>query len=255
MGKTVEVLALILAHRRPAQAPTARRILNFANDNTDATETSADAYEAVNDKEERSDQTDGPDRVGIVGDVSEIGDEESSDEDDGSLVGGENDSVETAKEIALSNSPASPAQSVQSPVPVSPDKAEIESAIVRWVEDDSPLGSCLCGNLICLKDLSKNVIFCPTCEEPMHLECAAFSNYAQMATASLPVEYRRMFSDDKWECRVAKNDSCCPCCVSDTKRTFESRATLVRARRFHLLRVALSVCIHRVLISFFRFRL
>lgn len=155
--------------------------------------------------------------VGFVHDLDEFGDDESSDEDEASVV----------PASAMKN-PSTPARPRNVPVPVTPDPVKRESVSVRWVEDDSPLGSCLCGNLIHLKDLSKPVVLCPTCEEPMHMECAGFSSSNELAAASAPIAYRRMFADEQWMCWLGKNDSCCPCCVSDRKQQFESRATLVR---------------------------
>ena len=229
LGKSVEVLACVLAHRKAVTraASTARRKLNFDEDDVAENSMSAETVpqgsserDAVVGNEMVEYDKDSGGKVGVVGDLSEFGDDESDEEGDVMVVEDEDTPAMTTD----TGTPYTP------PVPVTPDQQDTEEPVdVRWVDDDMPLGACICGQLIHLNDMRRKsaIIFCPTCNDPMHQECAAFQSSAEMSKVSSLIEYRRMFSNDKWTCRLAHDDLICPCCQNDRKKTFESRATLI----------------------------
>ena len=199
LGKSVEVLACILGNPRPPPSPRARRSLDFSAEYRYECAI-GDAVEKKNRESVCVKELD----TGLVGDMSEFGDEGESDE-----------------EI-----PSTPSRYGSNPIPITPDK-ETKNAVVRWVEDNEPLGSCICGNLIHLVALTRHVIICPNCDEPFHMECAGFGSVQSMEDSSEPLEFHRMFTDDKWQCRVGKSEDFCSCCLSSKEKRFESRATLI----------------------------
>eukprot|EP00977_Amphora_coffeiformis_P008131 scaffold1819_cov160-Amphora_coffeaeformis.AAC.1 len=224
LGKSVEVLACILGNPRPPPPPFARRRLDFSSDSQ-----SEGSFEGKVEAKNRKIDSDEEVGVGVVGDLSEFGDEQESDEDTIELSLKPEESARQTTEDEkqhITTSPSTPCRHRNKPIPITPDK-ETPNAIVRWVEDDEPLGSCICGNLIHLVDLASPVILCPNCDEPFHMECAGFGDTKSLEGDSEPLEYRLMFSDDKWQCRLGKSDNFCPCCLSSREKRFESRATLI----------------------------
>jgi hypothetical protein len=126
----------------------------------------------------------GESRVGVVADLEDFGDaEESSDEE---IEVSELQDTATNSRLVVGESTTlivSYTEERQLPVPVTPDKVELEKpskdAEIRWLDnEESTLGSCICGNVIGWSDLKLKkhhpIIVCQSCEEPMHNECAAF---------------------------------------------------------------------------------
>jgi SNF2 family DNA or RNA helicase len=228
LGKTVEVLACILAHPRPqpkaTPVPRAQQKLDFAppDESCSTTETYSSETPA------------GGSRVGVVADLEEFGDaEESSDEE---IEVNELPDTTTKSRVPVDESTTlivSYTEERKLPVPVTPDKVGLEKpskdAEIRWLDnEDSTLGSCICGNVIGWSDLKKSypIIVCQACEEPMHNECAAFCSQEEMEDETTPLVYKRMFSDKSWKARLC-DKSRCPCCVGTQQISLPSRATLI----------------------------
>jgi SNF2 family DNA or RNA helicase len=280
LGKTVEVLACILANPRPlalattesessvtnqttTTTATAKRRLNFCdNDQHEEKTPSTASTEDTMSAEPGAAGNDG----GIVGDLNDFCDADYDDESSLSSAKETNDLNGSSNErdanipqrlgTVEQKGPVAPTTGVPV-IPVTPDdknmardgdgtapavKEADEDEDVRWVEDDEPLGSCICGNLIGLHDLKNaSIVFCPDCDEPMHMECAAFASEEEMESASSPLVYRRLFTNEQWTSRLLSSptdDRCmnwtgkghchyCPCCIADTGRLIPSRATLI----------------------------
>ena len=110
-------------------------------------------------------------------------------------------------------------------VPVIPDTGE-EQVRQRWI-DCFEVGSCICGDLICFsKKIQKTkIVFCETCEEPMHLECTCLE---LVDAEKLPkLDLRRTFGNERLECVLCKD---CPCCFARRRKhtpPIRSRATVI----------------------------
>lgn len=224
LGKTVEVLACILAHPRPQPKATSlsRQKLDFAQEKICSTE------------ENSSCETAGNSRVGVVADLEEFGDaEESSDEE---IKVNKVQDTATSTRVAAGESTTLIVSHIDGrklAVPVTPDKVDIEKpskdAEIRWLDnEESTLGSCICGNVIGWSDLKKHypIIVCQACEEPMHSECAAFRSQQEMEDETTPLVYQRMFCNESWKARLC-DKSQCPCCVATQHISLPSRATLI----------------------------
>jgi E3 ubiquitin-protein ligase SHPRH len=226
LGKTVEVLACILANPRPKPrvmaAPKAQQKLDFGEEKSSST------------LQVNSCETGNAARVGVVADLEEFGDAEDSSDEESEMEKSQ-DTV-TDSRVATTGEPTTlqvaHTQDRNLPVPVTPEKIDVsktqEVAEIRWVDGDATLGSCICGNVIGWPDLKKDhpIIVCRSCEEPMHNECAAFRSQQEMEEETTPLLYQRMFSDASGKARLC-DKSRCPCCVVTPQFSLPSRATLI----------------------------
>lgn len=115
------------------------------------------------------------------------------------------------------------------PVVVTPEKpvGKEESVNEEWIED-SLLGSCICGSLITFEDLQRPVVICCQCREPMHMHCAGFENQNDLEQQTDVIAYRRLYLNTSATARLSRTSSCCPCCVCDDENgIIESRASLI----------------------------
>lgn len=215
LGKTVEVLACILANPRPKLNVTVQRKLEFEDEASDTVEEGA----------QHGVETP---RIGIVDDLGDFGDADDSADEENDLL----DRVDLSTSSGSALLTVSRAEQQTRPVPITPEKAEVidtyKDAEERWIDEDLTLGSCICGTVVAWSDLKDDspVIVCETCEEPMHNECAGFASRKEMEAQTMPLLYRRMFSDAKRKARLAGSDIC-PCCVVRNKSLLPSRATLI----------------------------
>jgi E3 ubiquitin-protein ligase SHPRH len=210
LGKTVEVLACILAHPRPAgaavqplwsstelvQSAAARRQLDFSTPIRENNITSATSVNAAV-------------QVVTMNDFADV----DSDGDDVSR----------------------PRPSTTATL-VTPDEShhdiQQDDVLERWI-DEPTVGSCICGSLVnfdCAKR-ERPIVICRSCDEPMHLTCAAFESEEHLRRETIPLRLRRTFSEDKIEARVCHRDRC-PCCCgrtspASTLQLLPSRATLI----------------------------
>ena len=223
LGKSVELLACILAHPYPRNetnkldepesddASSARRQLDFSDDSLDRTDAVALAKEAV-----AGDEADSK-KVGFVEDFGAFGEAESDsdNEEEEARV------VETREQTASQGDPPIAAVGVH----VTPEKDEISEEVEevekRWVADDL-LGACICGQLIGFHTDSGPIVVCQNCDEPMHMHCAAFASEEEMKRGTKPRCYMQQFTNRPLDCRSCDKQRC-PCCVSPT----ETGATLI----------------------------
>ena len=206
LGKTIEVLACILAHpfpkiERKEEDILCRRQLIFAEDSS------------VSSEQGKSEQS----RVkSVVTDRELIVDANCLVDDD------HTDGILTqAQEKCNITSPIH-LDKVKA-VAVTPDKVQ-EQIEERWV-DDIEVGSCICGEIICFsKRLQKRMlVFCEYCEEPMHIECSCLESDD---VEKLPrLDLRRRFGNEILECVRCKG---CPCCAMKKNASpIKSRATII----------------------------
>ena len=203
LGKTVEVLACILANPRPAETwkpqigkpATAQRRLDF-----DLVVPQHDGSEIAGSSI--------PGKVGIVDDMRDFGDADDSSHD--------GDSMENVSQSSINTGTR--------PVPITPERNPVPEL---WV-DESVLGSCICGRLVDFshRQSAGPVIICRSCQEPMHHHCAAFLSPTEMQHNGEPLRYRQRFSNRALDCLVC-DASFCPCCVAQSGAKIPSRATLI----------------------------
>eukprot|EP00536_Pseudo-nitzschia_multiseries_P006243 jgi/Psemu1/239230/estExt_Genewise1.C_1300044 len=89
--------------------------------------------------------------------------------------------------------------------------------------DTMEIGSCICGDVISFTSRPQTslIAFCDNCEEPMHVECTLLDS---MVVAKLPrLTLRRTFGTEALECIRCKD---CPCCLMK-ETPIRSRATLI----------------------------
>lgn len=214
LGKTVEVLACILANpynlpprsALDASAPTFQRLIEVGR-----------TVKRHLDFEKCDKTCDGSignaGGIGVVGDMHQFCD----DDDEEELVQIEPTLV-TISSTCLPSCTSNVAKIV---TPVKENRIiEVEE---RWTDEDI-LGACICGDLIGF--FSHNgpglVTICSSCDEPMHMHCAAFSSAEELRTETIGRRYRHRFSNKSLDCRVCHPDRC-PCCVALKK----SGATLI----------------------------
>ena len=197
LGKTIEVLALILANPFPKilparsnDRPACRRQLIFEVDSST-----------------NSRQNESRENMGVNSDLLEFeGTDDSLENDDNSIEQTRNNFDVTSR---ISTIPAA----------VTPD-----TVMQRWI-DNYEVGSCICGDLICFPEKSQKmkIVFCESCEEPMHLECTYLELYD---VEKLPrLDLRRTFGNEKLECVLCKD---CPCCFArKNTQPIRSRATII----------------------------
>jgi SNF2 family DNA or RNA helicase len=240
LGKTVEVLACILANP-------------YIHSSTGEAAISSSRSTAVQRQLDFSDSSQSPDiEDGVladramvvydnaptstfVGEIHDFGDaDEDSEDDDGSnssvnLNCMSSDLIKPLRKcttVAATTMTTNPdtRSTVSTPVLVTPTKESNDiCSDERWVDTDI-LGSCICGSLIgfdCSSAVS-SIIICSSCEEPMHLNCAAFDSVDEMRRMTRPRRYRHTFSNAKLDCRVCDKVQC-PCCVASV----QSGATLI----------------------------
>jgi hypothetical protein len=213
LGKTVEVLACILAHKRPIVLPTTTRRELFSNEINEESQVPANN----------------------VGDVTEFGnaDEDSSSEQRKAKKGVAELSI-VQRPTPMNKDRATLNQNDQGPVPVTPDPSADtignSSTEARWLnENETILGSCLCGTVADVRTAKATnpIVVCCQCDEPMHMECAGFSNLTVMKRATREVTYREMISHEQWTSWVTRDCRNCPCCVAKKDECIESRGTLI----------------------------
>ena len=246
LGKTVEVLACILAHRRRLQAvavdnaASPRRIL-FASDQESSSLSGQSSTQQQQDAKDDECSNN-------VGDVGEIGDAEDDDEENADSssvqpIGGD----EVAKQQAIKNIP-SPQHTMSqtretSAVPVTPDVDDGDNPPTseneqRWLDEgETLLGSCLCGDVLHIQEATNvnPIVLCCQCKQPTHMDCAGIASQSELKQMTRPITYRKMFSDQSWTCYEtlqASHQWFCPyCCAGehrqDKKKLIPSRATLI----------------------------
>jgi SNF2 family DNA or RNA helicase len=198
LGKTIEVLALILANphaviplERSNGRPACRRQLIFEDDSS-----------TKNNRKNESREN-----MGVNSDLLEFGGTDDSLEDDVNSVEQTRNNFDVTSRINTI------------PAAVTPD-----TVMQRWF-DSSEVGSCICGDLICFSGKSKKmkIVFCESCEEPMHLECTCLE---LVDMEKLPrLDLRRTFGNEKLECVLCKD---CPCCFPRKNiQPIRSRATII----------------------------
>jgi E3 ubiquitin-protein ligase SHPRH len=205
LGKSVEVLACILANSRPKEqwleSPNipAKKRLTFE----DAGGPSLSLKLLKEDL---------PVGVRVVNDISEFGGAEESTGEEGCESSAH--SVEHPRAASTS----------RTAVPVTPDREALDEV---WVDEDV-IGSCICGKLIgfshrkCLGP----VVLCESCNEPMHKDCAGFLSRTELQSCTTPLRYRQRYSNLSLDCVVC-DKSICPSCVAGSSRKLTSRATLI----------------------------
>ncbi|GKY93405.1 hypothetical protein MPSEU_000308100 [Mayamaea pseudoterrestris] len=215
LGKTVEVLACILAHRMPQfgevhQSVTATTIANDRQLVSPDSTTSDEKLRATN-ADEMIDLS--GDNVGFVGDLAEFGDaEDSSDEESLSR-----NSRTDPTTVCASNRAA----------PVTPEKLMDVRHIVReeWADDDE-LGSCICGKVIGFTDCEgQSIVVCSSCREPMHMECANWPKH-DGTNSQCHYKLRQRFTNKAIPCFTCYASSC-PSCIASGSNDLNSGATLI----------------------------
>lgn len=235
LGKTVEVLACILANPRPLedysqpnQTSLAKRKLVFDDDSsgemcTSAIKTEPDRVDnEANDAKKR--------KVGIVEDIVDFAEvEDESDEN--------SESSDKVKPLPVASTYAdvsgvSEQDSRARFTVVTPDLTKAKAAEEeRWLDDDT-VGSCICSRLICFSNshnmLSKAqpIVLCRSCEEPMHLLCASFDTENEMRRQTKALNLRQRFTNLTIECGLC-DEHFCPSCLFASKTKFKSAATLI----------------------------
>jgi SNF2 family DNA or RNA helicase len=224
LGKTVEVLACILAHpfvdssTRPitsssgARSSGVKRKLLFSDDYSQSIMPDGPLSLKI-----PPEIVEGFPTQGCVDDLNDfcvVDDESETDEMHSSPV-----NSEPLESSGVSESTVSVA--VVTPI----KESNSEPTEERWIENDV-LGACICGNLIgfhseSIKSLG-SIVVCDTCEEPMHMNCAAFGSLDEMKSKTFSRCYRHVESDSSLQCLVCDKDHC-PCCASK----IESGATLI----------------------------
>ena len=220
LGKTVEVLACILAHSRPLPV----------GDVVDVT-ASNDKLSLATIAQQSQDKMDTGDK--------------SSDEESTVQETHENVTVQNEQDNAVSSTsrdlvtsprrrlPLTSRRSKVAAVPVTPDKSmthEEDSAADpdvphRWLDEgETLLGSCLCGEVIHVQESTEQrpIVLCCQCQEPLHMDCAGFDTLSELKAKTTPIMYRKMFSDQSWICYETPHplhERFCPCCCATIAAT------------------------------------
>ena len=218
LGKTVEVLACILANPRPKSedntACSAKRKLDFDEPEIVlASSCIEDTPPATSNVSNNC--------VGVVNDFSEFGDMDDDSEDETA-----EDDVQPVRSEVAPNSTVKPKPA---PVPITPDRPAVACDPVdeRWLDDDV-VGSCICSSLITFSMRKKKqpIVLCSSCDEPMHKDCAAFESETEMMKCTKHVRLRQQFSNRSLECRLCDKEMC-PCCVVSHQNPIRSSGTLI----------------------------
>jgi E3 ubiquitin-protein ligase SHPRH len=263
LGKTVEVLACILANPKPQSASSTTTMLSFPFSTTSNTETAKRRLEFGDIDDDDDDDgrsincptTDDPNpdpeesnkdvkpiqqaTVGMVRDMEEFGDaedEESSGKEEESsvcsaLMMGDDGEAAERKDIDSHAALVTPGKEDR--------HCPQRSVEIRWVDEDI-LGTCICGDIIGFSThKSKNdksadaIVICHSCQEPMHTRCCCFGTFHKEANDchySQWLEYRQTYSNLSLSCRLV-DERFCPCCFGSRNSgnipSVESRATLI----------------------------
>ncbi len=233
LGKTVEVLACILANPRPAevcsrtinQTPSAKRRLVFDDDASEEVDISV--IKTITDEESNKvNDSNKKQKVGAVEDLAEFAEAEESDAES------RNDEMAVVRSSAQNASEEQEGDTKLNFHVVTPDVSRKPILIEeRWLDDDT-VGSCICSRLICFSTahngLSKSqpIVICRSCEEPMHWLCASFDTVHEMRSQTKAVHLRQRYTNLTIECGLCE-DQLCPCCVFSKKRKLKSAATLI----------------------------
>ena len=203
LGKTVEVLACILAHPMPEEGvnssgDSCRRRLFEEDENV------KDADVHVTEQRSCEDA-----KLGVVSGMDDFGDADSSDDD----------SEQKTQVVSPSFSDSG------TPAVVTPEKLT-EVAEQHWI-DEFEVGSCICGEIITFPRIGQKqkskIVLCLDCNEPMHQECSCF-NLNDISTLKR-LDLRRTFGNETLECVL---DEHCPCCaVNNNRAPIKSKATVV----------------------------
>jgi E3 ubiquitin-protein ligase SHPRH len=237
LGKTVEVLACMLAHPRPQEdlithrqhenlTSTGPRRLIFP-DEAEEPEAKPDSNRVpLDDDTLFTDEGSSDSDASIVNDRKKAESNESSE-------GPDNDEVGTAP------TPSTPNSEVRRRAPVvTPDITRRTSETVtssdadmEWVPIDFEFGSCVCGRVVPFCTEDSVVVVCGSCQEPMHVKCTAFASMEQILQETKKVVYKRRFFHDTKVCRICTEEQC-PSCVTNAisagrRKPLNSRATLI----------------------------
>ena len=169
LGKTVEVLACILAH--PWTKPT---MMDESETTTNATTNDATAAmvsTGVANQEQGA-------AVGTVDDMCDFGDadDDTSDDNDGDDSDASFMTTTQQRRVAAV---VTPERNLR-PVPE------------QWSEG-TVIGACICGALIGFDTDADNIVTCRRCDEPMHEACAFLDDSS--AQQLHPVHYRQHFTN------------------------------------------------------------
>lgn len=209
LGKTVEILALILARTRPYERnPPAQRAL-FGNTRN---RTLSEPLTAMAEQ-----------------DFTVFGDTQSSDSE-----GSSSDRTLTTTNANISTPCTKVTHRPANPALITPQALENDGREShreeRFLDDhETLLGSCLCGEQIDLERIRNNaaIVLCCRCNEPMHMQCAGFSGLTDMQASTKEMRYRKMYSNEQWSCWLTDSYRQCPCCVADRGDVIKSRCTLI----------------------------
>ena len=224
LGKTVEVLACILANPRNKVAMSNEiAVSSVPNENLGAKRQlkfNDDAISLVSDSISEKLK----DRTSTVDDLKDFCDAEIDsdiDYDNGSQFSMRpvvNPNVTIAK-VPLDTVALESTASLVTPTKVSNDNFVEE----RWTESDI-LGACICGNLIGFDTRNgiEAIVICQSCDQPMHMHCAALDLDAGMKANTRPLRYWHTPTNSSLDCRICDGEQCA-CCATNVV----SGATLI----------------------------
>jgi SNF2 family DNA or RNA helicase len=232
LGKTVEVLACILANpRRPTIKMTDEVVTSLSS--TSIAKRQLDfSRELMHDNIEESIESSTNDKPSIayITDMNDFCEAESDFDDDreSPIILELRSSEKDDANIAIVDSNTTPSvhsnSCISNAVQVTPTKGPSSGTIPEIWTDNDIIGSCICGTLIGfgMQHECGSIIVCSSCNEPMHMDCAAFDSMKIMKSSTSPRRYRHINTKRKLDCRVCDKQQC-PCCVAD----IVSGATLI----------------------------
>jgi SNF2 family DNA or RNA helicase len=119
----------------------------------------------------------------------------------------------------------------ENPSPSSSITGQMESCLIRTEDLEcatQALGVCICGQSIYLTE-KLPVVLCETCHEPMHAVCADYQPAPPAETAVKQTReelIRFRYGIKNIDCRICPEMNC-PCCCSRNEAKVQSRATLI----------------------------
>eukprot|EP00934_Nitzschia_sp_Nitz4_P001817 Nitzschia sp. Nitz4//scaffold202_size38995//10574//16522//NITZ4_007629-RA/size38995-snap-gene-0.90-mRNA-1//-1//CDS//3329541375//1817//frame0 len=216
LGKTVEVLACIMAHRDPVPSHDGGTRGNLSPIHTQSTSPTATLPSVEQDETMTENPTSVSEPMGERVDTSAAATEPSPLTDENGTSG---------------NLPV-PATPFTDAPPTESDNPKLTVKTV-WVDDDeSELGACICGRSISAFRSSKRdtIVICESCQEPMHWGCAAFNKERdQLSEWNSGIMYKKRFSTATFWCRLVPNEYC-PCCQVFNPNELEATNNVIKYR-------------------------
>lgn len=261
LGKTVEVLACILANRDPLSthppATVTRSSLSVLSSPTSVAVVSIDnpkeEQAAMNYKRRKSDQSSehkSPNAkrelfpASTEPELSASSQQKASSAKRNNLVTTEAGPLKLVK-VERKSRPSAPEVVQNGSVSTSDgslSSGENECATTnapanleeRWIDSgECELGACICGKSLSIfpPPPEDSFVLCMGCSEPMHWRCAAFGDKSEVHALPDGIMYRKRFSHDSFLCRLCPTDKC-PCCVAngisrDPDSKLRSRGTVI----------------------------